>query len=162
MSSELFGLDAIDRQLSALELKVGGKALRSAALRATTKTLRKLKTRAPRGTEAHRTYKGRLVAPGFASRSLRRKTKLKNGRVSVVIGVLAEAFYAIQFYDLGPYTISERRVSIGKRRRVKKKIKSYTLPKRPWFRRTFIEDRRLIESELVRILKQNITKAVKS
>jgi HK97 gp10 family phage protein len=63
----------------------------------------------PGKTEIHRTYKGRLVTSGFASRSLRLQVKYdKRGRAFATIGVLAEAFYALQFFELGTSTIPAR------------------------------------------------------
>jgi len=57
----------------------------------------------PVGDEAHRTYKGRLVAPGFSQRSLRVVTRVSQDRktVSAALGVRKEAFYAIVFTELG-------------------------------------------------------------
>jgi len=54
-----------------------------------------------RGNGAHRTYKGRLVAPGFGSRSTRIVTKAEPGGqvVSAALGVRKEAFYHVQFIE---------------------------------------------------------------
>jgi HK97 gp10 family phage protein len=57
----------------------------------------------PEGIDPHVTYKGRVVAPGFAKRSLRVVSRLdkKRGAAYAILGVRAEAFYAIQFVELG-------------------------------------------------------------
>lgn len=60
----------------------------------------------PGNTPLHRTYRGRLVARGFASRSLKVIVRLfsKQGQGSTaraVLGVAAEAFYAVAFFEKG-------------------------------------------------------------
>lgn len=64
----------------------------------------------PVGSEAHRTYKGRLVAPGFSQRSLRVVSRVdKNGTiVSAALGVRKEAYYAVLFTELGTSKIPAR------------------------------------------------------
>jgi predicted transcriptional regulator len=54
-----------------------------------------------KGNTAHRTYKGRLVAPGFSSRNTRIVTKADPSGtiVSAALGVRKEAFYAVQFIE---------------------------------------------------------------
>ena len=108
----LDGYKELSRKLSALGQKVGGKVLRGSMMRATSKVVREMKSKAPVGTVAHRTYKGRLVAPGFGSRSIKRVTRIKDGYASLRIGVRREAFYLIQFKDARPgrtpYQVSKR------------------------------------------------------
>jgi hypothetical protein len=57
----------------------------------------------PGKTPAHRTYLGRIVAAGFAARSIRMKIHVvpRQGRAFAFIGVLKEAFYAISFFEFG-------------------------------------------------------------
>ena len=57
----------------------------------------------PVGTHAHTTYRGRLVSPGFAAQSLHIETKLnkRSGSAVALLGVSREAFYALQFIELG-------------------------------------------------------------
>lgn len=97
------GLAQLSKQLDQLEDAAQGKALRSAALSASLPTFRAAQAMIPKGRVPHKTYKGRLVAPGFASRNVRRVSKLSRGggSVSVRIGVRREAFYAVQFLELG-------------------------------------------------------------
>lgn len=51
----------------------------------------------------HRTYKGRLVTAGFAARSLRVVTTISRDKTRIIsrLGVRREAFYALQFFELG-------------------------------------------------------------
>lgn len=53
----------------------------------------------------HRTYKGRLVSRGFASRSLRVLARVYTAggefRARAILGVKAEAFYVVQFFEKG-------------------------------------------------------------
>ena len=146
MADELLGVADFTRKLNKLDGKLQVKAFRSVLFKATSPVVRKMKARIPVGTEAHRTYKGRLVVPTFAKRSIKRLTGkkfLNQGRLSIAIGVKAEALYSI-LYDQGPYIISTRRQQTSikarghagtQRRRVL--IKPYTLKYKPWFENTF-------------------------
>lgn len=95
----LIGLSNLLKKLHKIDKAVAQKHLRSAAMYATSSTVSQLKAAAPRGTQAHRTYKGNLVAPGFLSRSIKRKTVIKGGRLKVSIGVRREAWYGVHFLD---------------------------------------------------------------
>lgn len=106
----LEGFAELDRQLAELGAAVTGSALR-AAVRAGGNVVKKdAQARIPVGTEMHKTYKGRLVAPGFAKRSVRVVTKMSRDRqkASAAIGVRAEAFYAAQFLELGTSRMAAR------------------------------------------------------
>jgi len=148
----LEGLKELDKKLGELGAKLGGKTLRSASLKATTPTVRKMKIKIPVGDKAHRTYRGRLVAPGFARRSIRRRSRFRGGKSSVSIGVRKEAFYAVNFLDKGA-TVTTRKIN-GKR----KTIKPYRLTAHHWFKDVFTNDRRKKEDNLARQLKLTIEK----
>ena len=70
-------------------------------MNAATPIVREARLRIPIGDVEHRTYKGNLVAPGFAQRNIRKASKIIDGRAVVSIGVRREAFYATQFVELG-------------------------------------------------------------
>ncbi len=97
--------DGLSRKLKRLGAKTGGKFLRAAAMSATLPVLKAARANIPKsaGSELHKTYKGRLVAPGFASRSVARKSIISRDKsfVRVMIGVRPEAFYAAIFVELG-------------------------------------------------------------
>jgi len=113
------GLRELQEKLKDMESKTSQKALRSALMTSATPTVRKLRAVAPVGTRDHRTYKGRLVAPGFLRRSVGKESKLVRGKKSTIavvfIGVKKEAYYGVQFLDQGTKFIKAQ----------------------PWFRRTF-------------------------
>lgn len=136
----LQGYAELSRKFAALGKAVGGKALRSAMVKSTSKVLREMKAKAPVGNEAHRTYKKRLVAPGFGRQSIRRISKVRNDGVSIRFGVKREAFYMIQFLDSRPgrtpYQVTQRRINT-KRGRRKIKVRPYTIGSRPWFSSVF-------------------------
>ena len=172
MANELKGFKELAIKLNKLEAGLRVKTLRKALFKATTPVVRQMKSRIPVGTEAHRTYKKRLVTPGFAKRSIKRLTGKKfisKGKLSIAIGVRAEAYYAIRFYDLGPYTISRRRQStnikakghVGNQRR-KIAIKPYTLKKVLWLSSTFTANQYAMISSLRNHLKDEINKVAKS
>ena len=165
MANEVTGFKELERKLLKLSRQLDvktGKQLRSVLFKATTPVLRQMKAKIPVGTEAHRTYKGRIVAPGFAKSSFKRltgKKYLNQGKLSIAMGVAAEAYYAIQFYDLGPYTVTRRRQSTNikakghfgnQRRHIK--IKPYTLKKHPFFVGTFTAN----EKQMIRDMKTQL------
>jgi len=153
MATGLHGTKELSTKLSRLGSSLGTKTLRSAALKSTTPVVRKMRNKAPVGNEAHRTFKGRLVAPGFLKRSIRKKSRIDRatGKVSVVIGVLAEAFYGIAFLDKGVNVTS----------RGKRSIKPYTIRGRNWFKSVFIQNRNVIESTMIKKLKESIDKVTR-
>lgn len=152
----LDGYKELSRKLSALGQKVGGKVLRGSMMRATSKVVREMKSKAPVGTVAHRTYKGRLVAPGFGSRSIKRVTRIKDGYASLRIGVRREAFYLIQFKDARPgrtpYQVSKR----GKRR-----VKPYAIAATPWFSSVFEKHADAMTRDIGKYMGNLIEKAAK-
>lgn len=109
VKAEIQGLADLSAKLSALGKAAGGQALRSSAMTATLPALNAIKARAPVGTRMHRTYKGRLVAPGFLARNIGRKSFLSRDRTyaSVIIGPKSEAFYA-RFLEFGTSKIPRR------------------------------------------------------
>ena len=141
----LEGLDELSKKLSALG-KAAGKTLRSATMKATTPVQREMRNKIPIGKEAHRTYKGRLVAPGFARRSLRRSSRFRNGSASIRLGIRREAFYAVNFVDQGIYVT----------KRKGKSIKPYRIKPSNWFKGIFVSNRKKMEDEISRQLQITI------
>lgn len=88
-----------------------------------------------------KTYKGRLRTPGFAKRNVARKAKLSKDRrtVTVMLGVRPEAFYAVQFIELGTSKI----------------------PKRPWLEPAFRRSIPELDSRFQERLKALIDKAAR-
>lgn len=97
------GIEDLSKKLNDLSDKMAAKAIRSSVAQATTPALQKMKLAVPVGSKAHKTYKGRLVAPGFLKRSIKRKSYIdkETGNAGAVLGVSAEAFYGVQFLDRG-------------------------------------------------------------
>lgn len=83
----------------------GGKVLRNATLIATTPIINEARRRIPENDRTYlkATYKGRMVAPGFAKRNIARKVILSRdkSRANALVGVKSEAYYAVQFVELG-------------------------------------------------------------
>ena len=106
--AEIVGFDELGKQLKNLGPAVSGKALRSEVGFALTPLKKEVERAVPKGTRAHKTYKGRLVAPGFASRNVFKTAKLdkRRGSVKGSVGFKGEAFYAAQFLELGTSTMS--------------------------------------------------------
>lgn len=57
----------------------------------------------PGKAESHATYKGRIVAAGFASRSIKTNVRInpRRGYAMARIGVKREAYYALSFFEMG-------------------------------------------------------------
>lgn len=113
----LEGVAALSAQLRELGALEDGKVLRSAARAAIKPALERAKATIPVGSVPHRTYKGRLVAPGFAQRNVRVAVNLTRDKQKAIarLGVDREAFYAVQFLELG----------------------TSKMPARPWLRPAF-------------------------
>lgn len=129
----------LSRKLAKLGQELGTKTLRQAAMGATTPVFKEMKAAIPVGKVAHRTHKGRLVAPGFAKRNIKRRSSAKKGKASVVIGVASEAFYAVQFVDRGTKKMTARN----------------------WFKKRFILGTPGIEKNFVRLLRAKIAKVTR-
>lgn len=137
--AEIEGLKELSRKLVAIGAVAGGKVLRASAFAATTPAFQAIKAGAPVGKKIHRTFKGRLVAPGFLKRSMRRRSKLRKGRAIVTIGVDSEAFYGVSFVDQGT------------------KNQDAT----PWFERRFVSFRRNMVDRLADGMRKKIIKIAK-
>jgi HK97 gp10 family phage protein len=138
----LEGVAELMRQLEALGKLEDGKALRSAVRAGMKPAQERAKALIPQGVDAHRTYKGRLVAPGFAKRSIRSVTKLSKDKqkASAALGVRSEAFYAVQFVELGTSKMSAQ----------------------PWLRPAFDSTLGAQQAALAASLKKSIEKAAKT
>ena len=100
------GFRELDAQLASLAQAVGprraDRVLRSALRFAMTPSRKAAAAKAPIGTRMHKTYKGRLVAPGFLKRNIRvAVTRVKNGKASALLGPTKEAFYGTAFIERG-------------------------------------------------------------
>lgn len=90
----------------------------------------------PGKRQIHRTYKGRLVTAGFAARSLRMITVMSRDKqmAQSVLGVRKEAFYALQFFELGTAKI----------------------PRQPWLMPAFYQSRNATLKKVGEVMKKRI------
>lgn len=97
---------------------------------------REAESRVPRGDREHKTYKGRWVAPGFAARNININTYTSRdkSRIGATVGTKREAFYARQFLELGTAHIAPR----------------------PWLRPSYRSQRRTMERDFRRFLREKI------
>lgn len=137
--ADIKGMDQLSRNLASLGQKLGTKVLRQAAMQVTTPAFKEMKASIPVGKVAHRTHKGRLVAPGFAKRSVARRSIARRGRVYITMGIKNEAFYGVHFVDKGT-----------------KKMKAQS-----WFKKNFINRVPQMERDFSTILKDKIRKAIR-
>lgn len=134
--AEIEGMKELSKKLSALGRQAGGKALRNALNAGATVVKREMRANIPTGRRAHRTYKGRLVAPGFAKRSIthRSRTTADRTKAWARIGVKPEAYYAVQFLEFGTKNMRAR----------------------PWFARSFRSKKQEVVTRFSDQLRKNI------
>ena len=97
------GIKELSKKLAEMPQKVQKSALRRAAKEASDLVVKAAESNIPKGIDPHVTYKNRLVYPGFASRNIKAILKVSSdlSRVWARIGVSKEAFYAVNFVELG-------------------------------------------------------------
>lgn len=102
------GYAGLDKKLKMLgDQKTVIKISKAAVNKSLTPVVKAARQNVPKGTKAHKTYKGRLVSPGFASRNIGKNVKLIGDRISGLVGVKGEAFYAI-FFENGTANMERR------------------------------------------------------
>jgi len=103
MATQLEGVAELTGQLTELGARLAARELRGTVKAALQKAEHRARSRIPIGNEPHKTYRGRLVSPGYAVSTLHIEVKLnkRTGTVSASLGVGREAFYAVQFIELG-------------------------------------------------------------
>lgn len=99
MANPLEGSADLVKKLRALKGVAATKVLRSVVRAGIRPAQKRAVELIPQGSRAHRTYKGRLVGPGFASRNTRVVTRATPTGASAALGVRREAFYAVQFVE---------------------------------------------------------------
>lgn len=102
MAESVLGVKELLRKFDQLKVAGKEKALRAAVRGAANVVAKEAKQRIPVGSIAHRTYRKVLVSPGFARRSIKVQTYVnrRTGAVGAMVGVRAQAFYAVQFVEL--------------------------------------------------------------
>lgn len=102
MAETVLGIKELLRKFDQLKTAGKEKVLRASVRGAANVVAKEAKQRIPVGSIAHRTYRKNLVSPGFARRSIKVQTYVnrRTGAVGAVVGVRAQAFYAVQFVEL--------------------------------------------------------------
>ncbi len=115
MASDLEGYADLYKKLELLGDPKANTATLKAAVRKPMNDVKKVAQAniaaiSPGAADIHKTYKGRLVGAGFAARSLKVVVKTwRNGSSAVAsLGVAREAFYAVQFFELGTAAIPKQ------------------------------------------------------
>lgn len=102
MATQVVGAKELLRKFDKLKVAGKEKVLRAAVRSAANVVAKEAKQRIPVGSVEHRTYRKVLVSPGFARRSIKVQTYVnkRTGAVGALVGVRAQAFYAVQFVEL--------------------------------------------------------------
>lgn len=142
MASRLEGVDVLMRRLEALKRLDDGRAIRAAVTAGIKPARERAKGLIPVGVDAHRTYKGRLVAPGFAQRSIGTRTRLSKDKqkATASLGVAREAFYAVNFVEIG----------------------TAKMPARPWLRPALESTQSQAEGAIADSLRRTVKRASKA
>jgi HK97 gp10 family phage protein len=106
----LEGVAELTAKLNELGVQVAARELRGTAKEALEIAEHKARSLMPQGEEPHKTYRGRLVSGGYALTTLHIETKLdkRTGSAVATLGVGREAFYAVQFVELGTAHMAAR------------------------------------------------------
>lgn len=136
------GLKELNRKLEELGKLAEVKIMRAAMRAAMKPALEAARAAAPEGDRWHKTYTKRPVGPGFTKRSVRLVTVKPRspGKFRMIIGVRAEAFYALQFIELGTSRI----------------------PRKPWLEPSFEQSQGAVKDALGEELKKRIEKIAKA
>lgn len=110
MASRLEGVRELTGKITELGAKFAATQLRAVVKTALQEAEHTARTRIPVGDIPHRTYRGRIVSPGYALSTLHIETKLdkRAGSAIALLGVGREAFYAVQFLELGTAKMAAR------------------------------------------------------
>ena len=150
MSQHVIGVDIIKRKITAIDRSIEPKFIAQAIRAAMAPVQRQAKKNAPQGTETHKTYTGRLVAPGFLKRNIRIK-RIKKRRSDVIAYSLAargDAFYG-KILE-GDWTYK------GGRNKQGRQIHKYG---REWLGRAYTTHGQKMEESFLTALKKRIDKA---
>jgi len=141
MASQLEGVRELTGQLTELGAKLAARELKGTVKTALGEAEHRARARMPQGTEPHKTYRGRLVSPGFALSTLHIEVGLnkRTGAVVATLGVGREAFYVVQFVELGTSTTAAQ----------------------PWLRPSFEEAEDAMLRSIADELRQRIDKIAK-
>ncbi len=103
MTQVVEGVQQLQRQLRDIARLGSPEQLLKAAAEAAEPIAQRARSLIPVGVDKHRTYKGREVQPGFAKANIRVKATFNKDKTvaSAAVGVQPEAFYAVQFVELG-------------------------------------------------------------
>lgn len=103
MASQLEGVRELTGQLTELGAKLAARELKGTVKTALEEAEHRARARMPQGDDPHFTHRGRLVSPGFAITTLHIEVGVnkRTGAVVAALGVGREAFYVVQFVELG-------------------------------------------------------------
>lgn len=109
MAEQIVGLRELQKALKELSPQKQQNAIRNAVRAAIKPTKEAAENLAPKGDEAHKTYRGRWVAPGFLSRNINVNTSVSRDgtRIYATVGTTKEAFYGRQFLEVGTRYIKQ-------------------------------------------------------
>jgi len=140
---QIVGLRELQIKLRNMPEKVQKKVLRNAATLAVNPLVQEAKRSVPVSSRTYlaKTYRKKLIAPGFGKRSIAKKVKLyQDGKFAkAMVGVKPEAYYLLQFVERG--TSYQR--------------------KQPWLEPAYRKTRRAVLSRFQEVMRQKILQSAK-
>ncbi len=95
------GYDELQKKLDRLgDPRLARKAIRQAMNYALVPVVQSARKNIPKGEAGHTLRDGRVVAPGFASRNIKKRLKIEGDSIVGRVGVAGQAFY-INFFETG-------------------------------------------------------------
>lgn len=103
MATALEGVRELTGKITELGARLAARELRGTVKAALQEAEHLARARMPVGSEIHKTYRGNWRSPGFALSTLHIEVRLnkRTGAVVATLGVGREAFYVVQFVELG-------------------------------------------------------------
>jgi HK97 gp10 family phage protein len=141
MATGLEGVADLTKKLIDIAGAMAPKELRGTVKGAIEEAEHLARARIPQGSEPHKTYRGRLVSPGFAVSTLHVETYInkKTGSAGAALGTSREAFYATLFVELG----------------------TVNTPAQPWLRPSFEESQDPMLRRIADELRRRVEKIAK-
>lgn len=141
MATGLEGVRELTAKLTELGAKTAAKELKGTVKTAMGEAEHVARATMPTGDVAHLTYRGRLVSPGYALTTLHIEVRInkKNGSAEALLGVGREAFYVVQFVELG----------------------TSKMPAQPWLRPAFEASQDAVLNSLASELRERVERIAK-
>lgn len=156
--NDVVGVKELQKKLAGLDTKLSHKVLAQSVRAAMVPLRNEAIQNAPRGDDAHRTHKGRLVPPGYLKQNIKlKKMRIRDKRIAgYTLAARGEAWYG-KLYETG-WTAR------GPKKKGKlsfRKGKATKVPGKPWLGKALKSRGDQVQANLIKELNKRIKKALK-